>query len=156
MKRHHQRYALCGFALITLSLALAQGEGQPQGTFDLSWNTLDGGGGTSSAAGFELAGTIGQPDAPHDSGTLTGGGPGNELALVGGFWATASAPSAPCPGDLAPSGGDGAVNVADLLELISAWGLCTGCAEDFVPPGGNGTVNVDDLLGVIGAWGACP
>ena len=37
--------------------------------FDLSWRTIDGGGGYSAAGGFELEGTIGQPDA----GQLAGG-----------------------------------------------------------------------------------
>lgn len=48
--------------------------------FELSWNTFDGGGSTvaSIAGDFELAGTIGQPDA----------GPSAEadFELVGGFW----------------------------------------------------------------------
>ena len=47
--------------------------------FDLSWHTVDGGGMTfSSGGGFELSGTIGQPDA----GVLTGSG----FGLTGGFW----------------------------------------------------------------------
>ena len=37
--------------------------------FDLSWHTVDGGGGTSSGGGFVLNGTAGQPDA----GDLAGG-----------------------------------------------------------------------------------
>lgn len=48
----------------------------------VDWFTVDGGGGTSSGGGFELSGTIGQPDATPAS-TLTGGG----LQLTGGFWA---------------------------------------------------------------------
>ncbi len=38
-------------------------------SFDLSWHTVDGGGGTSSGGDFVLRGTIGQPDA----GELSGG-----------------------------------------------------------------------------------
>jgi hypothetical protein len=53
--------------------------------------------------------------------------------------------------------GDSAVNIDDLLEVISAWGPCPPpCPADIAPPGGNGTVNIDDLLAVISAWGACP
>ena len=52
---------------------------QSGGGFDLSWSTLDAGGGTfSSNGGYVLGGTIGQPDA----GLLTGGG----YTLAGGFW----------------------------------------------------------------------
>jgi hypothetical protein len=31
---------------------------------------------------------------------------------------------APCPADVAPPGGDGVVNVPDLLALLAAWGSC--------------------------------
>jgi hypothetical protein len=51
---------------------------QTGGTYDLTWNTLDGGGGTSTGGTYSLSGTIGQPDA----GTLTGG----SYTLNGGFW----------------------------------------------------------------------
>jgi len=66
----------------------------------------------------------------------------------------------PCVGDIAPvGGGDGTVNVQDLLAVIGAWGACANpkdCAADLAPPGGDDVVNVQDLLAVIGAWGACP
>ena len=47
--------------------------------YDLTWNTIDNGGGTSSNGGYTLDGTIGQPDA---STSLSNGG----YSLVGGFW----------------------------------------------------------------------
>ena len=46
--------------------------------YELSWWTVDGGGGVSSGGGYTLTGTIGQPDA----GGLAGGG----YSLPGGFW----------------------------------------------------------------------
>ena len=52
--------------------------------------------------------------------------------------------------------GDGAVNVTDLLAIITAWGPCDGCPEDINL---DGSVGVIDLLEVIGAWGGdqpCP
>lgn len=62
--------------LLPISIAIAQTDG-----FDLPWSTLDGGGYTFSAGGgYELGGTIGQPDA----GTMTGG----IYSLGGGFWAS--------------------------------------------------------------------
>ncbi len=45
---------------------------------DLSWNTIDGGGGVSTGGPFKLSGTIGQ----HDAGVMTGGG----YEIAGGFW----------------------------------------------------------------------
>jgi hypothetical protein len=52
---------------------------QSGGRYDLSWNTIDGGGHTfSSAEGYALGGTVGQPD----TGVLSGG----DYTLSGGFW----------------------------------------------------------------------
>jgi len=63
----------------------------------------------------------------------------------------------PCPADIAPAlGGNGVVNVEDLLAVIGAWGACSGCEADLAPTCGNGQVNVVDLLAVISAWGNCP
>ncbi len=60
--------------LLTSAVALAQsGNG-----FDLTWSTVDGGGGVSLADGYTVQGTAGQPDA----GEMAGGG----YALRGGFW----------------------------------------------------------------------
>src|SRR5580765_7746156 len=52
------------------------------GAFSIDWSTIDGGGNTSTGGGFELTGTLGQPDA----GTLSGG----TYALTGGFWGAAT------------------------------------------------------------------
>jgi len=61
-----------------------------------------------------------------------------------------------CAADIAPlPSGDGAVNVQDLLAVISAWGAGAGNPADIAPPGGDGIVNVADLLAVIAAWGPC-
>ena len=71
------------------------------GSFDLSWATVDGGGGKSSGGAFGLHGTIGQPDA----GTLAAG----SFTLQGGFWqcltaAVATPAIAASGGDVAPAG----------------------------------------------------
>ena len=63
-----------GVALLAPAIALAQSGGG----YDLSWNTVDGGGGTSSGGAYTLAGTLGQPDA----GAMSGG----DYTLTGGFW----------------------------------------------------------------------
>jgi hypothetical protein len=66
----------------------------------------------------------------------------------------------PCPADVTPPGGNGAVDVDDLLTVINSWGPCPAppalCPGDVAPPGGNGFVDVDDLLAVINGWGGCP
>ena len=73
-------------ALILLGISVEQAANAPHsalaqtgGGYDLTWNTIDGGGGTSTGGVYSLSGTIGQPDA----GTLTGGG---TYTLNGGFW----------------------------------------------------------------------
>ena len=112
------------------------------GDIDLSWHTIDGGGGTSSGGGFELEGTIGQHDAGQ---TMTGG----KFALTGGYWAGAdAAPATPCPWDLDKSG---TVNTSDLLALFAQWG--TAGPADFDE---SGTVNTSDLLILFAHWGPCP
>lgn len=61
-----------------------------------------------------------------------------------------------CRNDIAPAGGDGQVNVTDLLAVITAWGACpqppANCPNDI---NFDGQVGVGDLLSVIGAWGPC-
>jgi hypothetical protein len=83
-------FALIGLLVIVLAaglLALAPTAGaEPSVTYDLSWNTIDGGGGTSTGIGpngtYSLSGTVGQPDA----GTLSS----PTYTLAGGFWAAFS------------------------------------------------------------------
>lgn len=45
--------------------------------------------------------------------------------------------------------GDGAVNGADLGEMLGSWGVCVGCPADL---DGNGSVNGGDLGLILGAW----
>jgi hypothetical protein len=87
MKRVIVALGLLTLALLIAVTAVAQtGDG-----FDLSWWTVDGGGGTSrggtsGGADYSLSGTAGQADAA----TLSGGG----YTLVGGFWGgSAGAPA---------------------------------------------------------------
>ncbi len=127
--------------LVLVAAVLATGGAAPISrgpTFDLSWWTIDGGGDTSVGAGFELSGTIGQAD----TGVATGGG----FTLAGGFWSAPSAQS--CPADLDDSG---AVDFADILAILAAWGNAGG-PEDLDD---SGTVDFGDLLVVLAEWGLC-
>ncbi len=138
-------------ALICITAVLAEKLGP--GTFDLSWNTVDGGGGKSTGGAFDVTGTIGQPDA--SAVPMTGGA----FSLTGGFWPGASPVIIPtCPADIAPQpNGDGLVNVSDLLAVINNWGPCPAppalCSADITH---DGNVSVNDLLAVINSWGVCP
>ncbi len=102
--------------------------GQSGGDYDLSWSTIDGGGGTSTGGNYSLSGTIGQPDA----GTMAGG----DYTLTGGFWGGWSfcwvdlpdlakflgywldGPSAGIPADF---NNDNKVNLADFNYLSTYW-----------------------------------
>ena len=46
--------------------------------YELSWSTIDGGGGMSSGGPYVLTSTIGQPDAAYSA--------GGRYELLGGFW----------------------------------------------------------------------
>jgi hypothetical protein len=72
----HRRLALVLLvaAILGVSAALAQ----TGGGYDLTWSTIDGGGG-SAGSGYQLTGTLGQPDA---GARLNGG----VYSLSGGFW----------------------------------------------------------------------
>jgi hypothetical protein len=67
------------FTLVLVFVLLVSGAALAAGSYDLSWWTVDSGGGTSSGNGYTLNGTLGQPDA----GTLASGG---GYTLAGGFW----------------------------------------------------------------------
>ena len=72
------------FGLLVLSSAML-GYAQTGGGYDLSWSTIDGGGGTFSTGGqYSLGGTVGQ----HDAGTQSGG----NFTLQGGFWGGVGGP----------------------------------------------------------------
>ncbi len=60
------------------SLITVAAWGQTGGQYDLTWSTIDGGGGLSSGGSYVLTGTIGQTEA----GEMSGGG----YEILGGFW----------------------------------------------------------------------
>lgn len=132
--------AIAAACTLLAAFTAAQTAGPP--TFDLSWRTVDGGGGTSIGGAFAVSGTIGQPDAGP---ALTGG----SYALSGGFW-FGGGPAPTCPADLAND--DGLVDVFDLFVLLNNWGT-GGPGASLAAP--NSTVDVFDLFALLGAWGAC-
>jgi hypothetical protein len=84
MKRMSSLLALAVAIALVLLLIGSSALAQSGGGYDLTWNTVDGGGYTFSTGGnYSLGGTVGQADA----GVLTGG----SYTLVGGFWMGAGA-----------------------------------------------------------------
>ncbi|MEA3397058.1 MAG: hypothetical protein U9R05_06315 [Chloroflexota bacterium] len=71
-------------ALAALLLAAGAVLAQTGGGYDLTWYTIDGGGGMVSGGSYTLAGAAGQPEPGP---ALTGGG----YTLYSGFWPGAGA-----------------------------------------------------------------
>lgn len=109
------------------------------GQLTIDWSTVDGGGGTSSGGGYQLRGTIGQPDAslvPH-TGDL---GNSSYYALSGGFW---------------PGFNLCVVDLEDLQHFVIYW-LDSGGA---IPADLDGDTNVSlhDFSDLHAYWlGLCP
>ncbi len=106
------------------------------GDYEISWSTIDGGGGTSTGGDYALVGTIGQPDA----GEMSGG----DYELSGGFW-----PGGPIPALCF-------VNFEDFAEFAKNWldtpcnagnNWCGGADLDF-----SGDVTITDLNEVAYFW----
>ena len=77
-----KRSWLLFIALLILAVAVSSVWAAPTGSYEITWYTIDGGGGTIGSGAYTLDGTVGQPDA----GMLTGGG----YTLEGGYWGGAA------------------------------------------------------------------
>ena len=85
MNRRFLYFSIACLLLVAVTgIALAQTNG-----YDLTWWTVDGGGGSATGGSYTLSGTIGQPDA----GNLSNG----DYTLTGGFWGGVSGASPPGP-----------------------------------------------------------
>ena len=114
-------WALC--LLMFVAPAVAQGAGP----YEISWYTIDGGGGTSSGGPYVLTGTIGQPDADWAS--------GGKYELLGGFW---------------PGGPLCVVEFDDFTRLAQLWlNTGSGLAGDL---DGDNDVDFDDLSWLADFW----
>ncbi|MBX3390585.1 MAG: DUF4082 domain-containing protein [Phycisphaeraceae bacterium] len=103
-------------------------------SFDLSWHTIDCGGGFSMNGLITLNGTTGQADA----GPMTGG---DDFMLMGGYWGAAGGPLS-CPADF---NHDGFVDDEDFV-LFAGWYDILLCSEPEMPLGCPGDLNGDTLV----------
>lgn len=86
--------------LLTIAAGGLANVGDGPQVFEITWFSVDGGGGTSQGGPFEMSGTVGQPDA----GRMLSGG----FELTGGLWAGSA--DGPIAGDCDD---DGDITLAD-------------------------------------------
>ena len=126
------------FNVLFLVFFAASVFGQSGGQYELSWSTIDGGGGTSSGGPYVLTGTIGQADADWTE----GGG----YEVLGGFW---------------PGGALCMVDFGDFANFAVHW-LETPCSESNDWCSGADLNHIDDVdfsdLDIfVESWlGSCP
>ncbi len=101
--------------------------------YQITWYTIDGGGGTSAGGSFELTGTIGQ----HDASAARVGG---TYSHRGGFWTDVN-----CPADFNL---DHAVNSQDFFDFLTAF-FGTKSNADF---NDDGVVNSQDFFDFLAAF----
>jgi hypothetical protein len=77
-KRRMVTYILRSTLSVLLLLFIVSFTSIASGQYELSWYTIDSGGGRSIGGPYTLMGTIGQPDAAYSA--------GGNYELLGGFW----------------------------------------------------------------------
>jgi hypothetical protein len=77
--------------VLLLATATPVARAQAGGPYDLTWTTIDAGGGTLTGGAYSLVSTVGQPEPGPGAG---GGG----YSLTGGVWGGAGAVSSPSVG----------------------------------------------------------
>lgn len=75
---------ICALAMFVAVTTSGMVYAQSGGSFDLSWWTVDGGGGTVGGGTYVLMSTAGQPDAGPALSDASG-----RFTLLGGFWPAA-------------------------------------------------------------------
>jgi hypothetical protein len=101
------------------------------------WYSIDCGGATFSAnGGFELGGTIGQPDAGTAVGLMSGG----EFQLMGGFWG-GGATACALPGDLNLDAIRNGLDIQGFIQCLLGPGSNCACAD----LDNNGSVTASDI-----------
>ena len=101
--------------------------GVASGDYDISWSTIDSGGGKSSGGEYELSGTIGQAEP--------GVSQGGDYVVSGGFW---------------PGSYGCVVNMTDLARFMAQW-LDTGLSLS-ADIDDSGRVDLSDLSNLAQYW----
>jgi hypothetical protein len=114
---------------VSTMLLIVLAESNANGQYEISWYTIDGGGGRSTGGPYVLTGTIGQPDAAWSK--------GGNYELLGGFW---------------PGGPLCFVNFEHFARFAEQWWLTgTGSPADLYEDLSN-QVNYHDLRVFVEQW----
>lgn len=111
------------------------------GQFDLSWHTIDGGGGASSGGPYSISGTVGQADANSAAAPMSGG----SFEIVGGFW-TVALDICTCPGDMDANGLRNGRDIQQFVNCILASTDGCSCAD----VDGSGSLTSGDITVFVG------
>lgn len=84
MRKHRNLKQTILLAIVLLCLFWSVAFAQIGGSYDLTWWTIDNGGGEQSGGAYDLEGSVGQPDVGNWS--------GGQYDLAGGFGAASKAP----------------------------------------------------------------
>ncbi len=128
--------------LLLVTVASAQSGGGTSTSlstgYDLSWSSVDNGGGECSGGGYTLNGAVGQLDA----GILSGG----DYTLQGGFHRCAV---------LHDLDDNGVVNMSDVMQVASRWRCRCGdeCYDAYYDLDDDCDIDVVDIMLVVAQWG---
>jgi hypothetical protein len=120
--------------ILVTALGLSAASAASAQSLDLSWHTIDCGGGVSSAGSLVLTGTIGQPDA----GPLAAG----SLECLGGFLGGGAGGPPPCYANCDGSTGTPSLNVNDFICFQSRFAA----ANPYADCDQSSTLNVNDFI----------
>ena len=136
------RTILLAIGLLWSAAPFGDADAQSGGPYDLTWNTIDGGGGRSTGGNLAVRGTIGQPDA----GILTGGA----IQLAGGFWKGGWSPNPAgldeLEGEEVPGGSGAPLAFRLYPNMPNPFGLSTSISFDLPQPA-RVRVEIYDLQG---------
>ncbi len=141
--------------LFAVLVGVAQAQGSDgllmsPAAYDLSWWTVDGGGSTSTTGGgYNLAGSIGQPDVGMSS--------ADSYSLIGGFWPGVVERGEAPPCAIYDLNHDGFIDLDDI-NLVLYNSIFTGTLYDpiydLIP---DGVVDIADVFEVAVHFGeSCP
>jgi len=153
---HPLALVVIGLLLARSNTAHAPARAQSGGGYDLSWSTVDVGGGTSTGGPLALSGTIGQSDAGDLAGEST--------ALKGGYWAGRVSAGGDCNGDGSLDAGDMSALVLEIFDADGALPVNAPQSTFVGDPDGcdanrDNTVNAGDMsctvIKLFGGPGGC-